>query len=126
MNDDKMLKRGLVASVIAAICCFTPFLVFIVAGVGLSAYIGWLDYALFPLLFAALGVVVQALWLRAGRPGRNPRSIAIAATIVLSALLFWLQFRFALRLSIAAMLAVGLYELWLRRAVGLAARSNPN
>ena len=30
-----LLRRGLIGSVFAAICCFTPFLVLIVAGVGL-------------------------------------------------------------------------------------------
>ena len=38
-----LLRRGLIGSVFAAICCFTPFLVLIVAGVGLSAVVGWLD-----------------------------------------------------------------------------------
>ncbi|MBL4750362.1 MAG: mercury resistance system transport protein MerF, partial [Amylibacter sp.] len=57
MNDKKLLRRGLIGSVIAALCCFTPLLVLVFAGVGLSAFIGWLDYALFPLLFASLAIV---------------------------------------------------------------------
>ena len=56
-----LLRRGLIGSVVAAICCFTPFLVLIVAGVGLSAIVGWFDYALFPMLFAALSAVAYAL-----------------------------------------------------------------
>jgi mercuric ion transport protein len=116
MNDDKMLKRGLIGSIFAAICCFTPFLVFIVAGVGLSAYIGWLDYALFPLLFASLGVVAHALWLRAEKPGPCPKNVIIAAVIAVTALLFWLEFRYALRISIAAMLAVAIYAFVMHRA----------
>jgi len=121
MNDKTLLRRGLIGSVIAAICCFTPFLVVIVAGVGLSAIVGWLDYALFPLLFASLGVVAHALWLQAGRPGRCPKNLIIALVIALSVLLFWLEFRYALRISVAAALAVALYAGWLRRA----AASNP-
>lgn len=116
MNDKTLLRRGLIGSVIAAICCFTPLLVVMFAGVGLSALVGWLDYALFPLLFASLGVVAHALWLQAGKPGPCPRNLIIAAVAALSALLFWLEFRYALRISIAAALAVAGYALWLRRA----------
>lgn len=71
-----LLRRGLIGSVFAAICCFTPFLVLIVAGVGLSAIVGWLDYALFPMLFTSLSVVAYALWLEAGKLGRNPKSLS--------------------------------------------------
>ena len=124
MNDKTLLRRGLIGSVIAAICCFTPLLVVVVAGAGLSALVGWLDYALFPLLFASLGVVAHALWLQAGKPGPCPRNLIIAAVVVLSALLFWLEFRFALRISVAAALAVAGYGLWLRRLSGSAAFEN--
>jgi len=115
------LRRGLIGSVIAAICCFTPLLVVLVAGVGLSAITGWLDYALFPMLFASLGVVAHALWLQAGRPGRCPKNLIVVLVVVLSGLLFWLEFRFALRISVAAALAVAGYALWLRRAGAVAA-----
>jgi len=116
MGNKKLLRRGLIGSVIAALCCFTPLLVFVVAGVGLSAFIGWLDYALFPLLFASLAVVAYALWLQSGKLGPNPKSIVTIAAIALSALLIWLEFRMALRISIAAVLNVALYALWLRRS----------
>ena len=129
MNDKTLLRRGLISSVIAAICCFTPLLVVIVAGAGLSAITGWLDYALFPMLFASMGVVTHSLWLRANQPGRCPKTLIIAAVVALSALLFWLEFRFALRISGAAALAVAGYALWLRRAGAAAAvpvRSDKN
>jgi mercuric ion transport protein len=116
MNDKKLLRGGLISTVIAALCCFTPLLVFVVAGVGLSAFIGWLDYALFPLLFASLAVVAYALWLHSGKLGPNPKSIVTIAAITLSALLIWLEFRMALRISIAAALGVAIYALWLRRS----------
>ena len=116
MNDKTLLRRGLIGSVVAAICCFTPLLVVLVAGAGLSALVGWLDYALFPMLFASLGVVAHALWLQAGKPGRCPKIAIIVAVVVLSGLLFWLEFRFALRLSVAAALAVVLYAAWLRHS----------
>lgn len=116
MDDKTQLRRGLIGSVLAAICCFTPFLVILVAGVGLSAIIGWLDYALFPLLFASLGLVAHALWLQAQKRGPSPKGVIIALVVVLSALLIWLEFRFALRISVAAALAVVLYAYWLQRA----------
>lgn len=112
-SSKSLLRTGIIGSVIAAICCFTPFLVAIFAGVGLSALVGWLDYALFPMLFASLSVIAYALWLQAGRPGRNPKSLLIGLTVALSALLFWLEFRFALRISVAAALALAGYALWL-------------
>ena len=114
MNDKTLLRRGLIGSVIAAICCFTPLLVVVVAGVGLSAIVGWLDYALFPILFASMGVVAHALWLQAGKPGRCPRNLIIALVVAFSAALIWLEFRFALRSSVAAALAVAAYAIWLR------------
>jgi mercuric ion transport protein len=116
MDDKKLLRRGLIGSIIAALCCFTPLLVLVVAGVGLSAIIGWLDYALFPLLFASLAVVAHALWLQSGKIGPAPKTLVTVIAIALSAVLIWLEFRMALRISIAAALGVALYALWLRRA----------
>jgi chromate transport protein ChrA len=115
MNDKKMLRTGAVGSAIAAICCFTPALVFLVSAVGLSAIVGWLDYGLFPILFASLGLVALALYRRAGSKGGSPKAIIIAVVITLSVLLIWLEFRYALRISIAALLAVAAYGFVLRR-----------
>ncbi len=114
-TDPKMLRTGLVSSIVAALCCFTPLLVVIVAGAGLSAIIGYLDYALFPLLFASLGVVAQALWLRAGKPGRSPKTGLIILAIGLSVLVIGSGFALAVPLSGAAALAVAAYWRWLER-----------
>ena len=110
-NPDRLLKWGLGGAVFAALCCFTPLLVVVVAGVGLSALTGWLDYALFPLLFFCLAVVAQALWLRAGRVGPNPKLWATAIAAALSILIIWIEFRFALRITVGAFVAVGVYAL---------------
>ncbi len=115
-GETRLVRLGIYGSIVAALCCFTPLLVVVLAGLGLSAVTGWLDYALFPMLFASLGVLAQALWLRAGRPGANPRRLIILATVALSAVLFWLQFRYALRISVGAALAVAGYWFWLERA----------
>ena len=54
MTDRKLLRIGIIGSVVMAICCFTLILVILVVAVGLSAVVGWLDYVLFP----ALGIFV--------------------------------------------------------------------
>ncbi|HIC65076.1 MAG TPA: mercury resistance system transport protein MerF [Paracoccus sp.] len=114
-NPDRLLKWGLGGALFAALCCFTPLLVVVVAGVGLSALTGWLDYALFPLLFFCLAVVAQALWLRAGRPGPTPKRWATAIAALLSVLIIWIEFRFALRITLGAFAVVGIYAFFLNR-----------
>ena len=115
MTDKAKLKTGVIGTAIAAICCFTPFLVVVLGAVGLSAWVGWLDYVLFPLLFASLGLVAHALHLRYGEPGPSPTPAIIVGVIALSVLITWLEFRFALRLSIAAAAVVAVYAYYLRR-----------
>ena len=117
MNDRTMLRTGSVGAAIAAICCFTPALVVLFGFAGLSAFVGWLDYGLFPMLFASMGVVAYALYLRSGRKGPAPTVPVVAAVVALSALLFWLEFRYALRISIAAAVAVAAYAYYLRACV---------
>lgn len=114
-NPDSLLKWGLGGAVFAALCCFTPLLVVVLAGVGLSALTGWLDYALFPLLFFSLAVVTQALWLRAGRIGPSPKIWATAIAALLSAFIIWIEFRFALRITVGAFVAVGVYAFFLNK-----------
>ena len=114
-NHDRLLKWGLGGALFAALCCFTPLLVVVAAGIGLSAFTGWFDYALFPLLFFSLAVIALALWLRADRPGPSPKHWATARAAVLSVLIIWLEFRFALRITVAAFVAVGLYAILLNR-----------
>lgn len=50
MSDRKLLITGITGTIIAALCCFTPLLVVLVAGVGLSAVVGYLDFVLLPAL----------------------------------------------------------------------------
>lgn len=116
-KDKKLLRVGSTGAAIAAICCFTPALVVLVSLAGLSAIVGWLDYGLFPILFASMGLVAYALYLRSGRKGPSPTAVVVVVVVVLSALLFWLEFRFALRISIAAAIAVAVYAYYLRLRV---------
>ncbi len=115
-KDKKLLGTGSVGAAIAAICCFTPALVVLVGFAGLSAIVGWLDYGLFPMLFASMGLVAYALYLRSGNKGPSPKTTIVVLVVALSALLFWLEFKFALRISIAAALAVAAYAYYLRAA----------
>ncbi|MFT7448895.1 MAG: mercuric ion transport protein [Glaciecola sp.] len=114
-NPDRLLKWGLSGALFAALCCFTPLLVVVVAGVGLSAVTGWLDYALFPLLFFCLAVVTQALWLRSGRRGQSPKLWATVLATLMSVFIIWIEFRFALRITVGAFVAVGVYAFYLNK-----------
>ena len=61
MQDRALLKLGLTGSIVTAICCFTPTLTWLLALSGLSAWLAWLDYVLFPLLLVFLGVTAYAV-----------------------------------------------------------------
>lgn len=69
-KNNKLLGFGIAGTVVVALCCFTPFLVVTLGAVGLSAWLGWLDFVLFPLLIGFLGLSLYALARRAKR--RSP------------------------------------------------------
>ncbi len=123
MKDRTKFRTGVIGSAMAAICCFTPFLVVLFGAVGLSAWLGWLDYVLFPAMFASMGLIAHALYLRAGTVGPPPNGYILAAVAALTALIFWLEFRFALRISIAAAAAVAAYAYFLRSQAARRARA---
>ena len=116
-KDKKLLRTGSIGVAIAAICCFTPALVVLVGFAGLSAFVGWLDYGLFPILFASMGLVAYALYLRSDNKGPSPTAVIVVAVVAFSALLVWLEFRYALRISVAAAVAVAAYAYYLRACV---------
>lgn len=62
MNDKSLLKVGVVGTVVAALCCFTPVLVFLFGFVGLSAVVGYLDVVLLPALAVFVLITLYALW----------------------------------------------------------------
>ena len=66
-SDRKLIATGIVGTVIAALCCFTPVLVVLLGAVGLSAWLGWLDYVLLPALAIFVGLTVYAVWRRQRR-----------------------------------------------------------
>ena len=64
MDNSRLLKTGIIGSIIAALCCFTPVLVVLLGALGLSAALGWLDFILLPALAVFLAITGYALWKR--------------------------------------------------------------
>lgn len=114
-NEKSHLKTGIAGSLLAAICCFTPFLVILFGFAGVSTWLGWIDYALFPLMFASMGVIANALYIRAGRIGFNPKLVIVLFAVAFSVLIISLKFHFAFRISIAAVACVAGYVFYLHR-----------
>ncbi|TSK09165.1 MAG: mercury resistance system transport protein MerF [Geobacter sp.] len=68
-EKDKYKKTFIAAGVgtaVVAVCCFTPVLVLLLGIVGLSAFMPYLDYVLFPALviLMILGAVSYRKWKR--------------------------------------------------------------
>ncbi len=61
MKDNRLLGTGVIGTVISALCCFTPLLVVLLGALGVSTWLGWLDYVLFPAMAAFMGLTVYAL-----------------------------------------------------------------
>jgi mercuric ion transport protein len=61
MTDRKLLRLGLAGSLVAALCCFTPILVWALGALGLGALIAGLDAVLWPALVVFVGLTLYAL-----------------------------------------------------------------
>ncbi|MGI9408865.1 MAG: mercury resistance system transport protein MerF [Hyphomicrobiaceae bacterium] len=68
MSADRLLAIGVIGTIVAAICCFTPVLVVLLGAVGLSAWVAGLDVILLPTLAIFIAVTVLALWKRQKSP----------------------------------------------------------
>jgi mercuric ion transport protein len=55
---------GVIGTIVAALCCFTPILMVLLGAVGLAAVLGWLDLVLLPALVLFLLITGYALWQR--------------------------------------------------------------
>jgi len=66
--ENKLLIFGLGGATLAALCCFTPLLVVLLGALGLSAWLGWLDYVLLPALGLFVLITLYALYRRLRRP----------------------------------------------------------
>ncbi len=65
MNDKSLLKVGVIGTIIAALCCFTPVLAILLSVVGLSVIVGYLDYVLLPALAVFVLITIYAVFHRA-------------------------------------------------------------
>jgi mercuric ion transport protein len=62
MKRNTLLKTGIIGSMIAALCCFTPILVVVFGALGLAALVGYLDYLLMPALVIFLAITAYAFF----------------------------------------------------------------
>jgi len=61
MNHAKLLKTGIIGSIVMMIFYFTPVLVLLFGALGLGAYVSGLDFGLLPLLGISFCLIVFAL-----------------------------------------------------------------
>ena len=54
LADDRLVRWGGVGALVAAVCCFTPALVWVLGAAGLAAVVGYVDLVLLPVLAVAL------------------------------------------------------------------------
>ncbi|MDX8378338.1 MAG: mercury resistance system transport protein MerF [Mariprofundales bacterium] len=61
MKPSTLLKTGIIGTIVAALCCFTPVLVILFGVLGLSAWVGYLDVVLLPALAIFIVLTIYAL-----------------------------------------------------------------
>jgi mercuric ion transport protein len=71
-----LLSIGIIGTIVAALCCFTPVLVVLFGVVGLSALTGYLDYVLFPALGFFIVLTLYAVWRRRRKSNNLSESIS--------------------------------------------------
>ena len=64
LHSMSLLKVGLIGTIVAAVCCFTPVLVILLGAVGLASLVGYLDYVLLPSLAASVAIVGIGMYKR--------------------------------------------------------------
>ena len=73
MTKNTLLTTGIVGSIIAALCCATPVLAVLLGALGLSAWIGGIDYVVLASLALFLALIIYALIRsRVTRPHATP------------------------------------------------------
>ena len=75
MNKKALLRTGIIGTIVAALCCFTPLLVILFGAMGVAAWVGYLDYVLLPALLFFIGLSVYALTRRSKRLCKDTDSL---------------------------------------------------
>lgn len=66
-TDEEIPWAGLIAALIAAVCCLAPILLLVLGGAGAEALTGSLGYALVLAAGVLVAIVAYALWHRRRR-----------------------------------------------------------
>jgi mercuric ion transport protein len=61
MKANSMIWTGGIGASVAALCCFTPVLLIVLPAFGLAAWLGWIDWVLFPALAISLALLFYGL-----------------------------------------------------------------
>ncbi len=75
-KNKKLFCTGAGGTIITALCCFTPLLVVLFGAVGVSAWLGWIDYVLFPALGFFVLLTIYAVY----RWRKYPDAICVTKT----------------------------------------------
>lgn len=67
MARSRLLATGIIGFVVSMLGCVTPALVALLAAVGISGSMGWLDYFLLPAMAVFAGLAIYALVCRRRR-----------------------------------------------------------
>ncbi len=71
-KNKKLFCTGAGGTIVAALCCFTPLLVVLFGAVGVSAWLGWIDYVLFPALGFFILLTIYAVYRWRKHPDETP------------------------------------------------------
>ncbi len=60
-SKNRLLKVGIIGTIVAALCCFTPVLVVLLGALGLASLVAYLDIFLIPTLMIFAGMTFCGL-----------------------------------------------------------------
>ena len=75
MNERQMICTGGTGSLLVALCCFTPILAVVLPALGLAAWLGWIDYVLFPALAGFLALTAYGFYVRRKAAAREATKV---------------------------------------------------